>query len=164
MTNSRAGCSSAAISCWTPAMRHPAGRSMPPASGSSAPVSRANSDDLPAPFLPTMPTRSPGCTTKSASSSSTLVPRRRVNPEARITKSGSYKSLALGQLLAGEQQYLVAGGFGLQPYRFQRREGRLEVLALVTDLQHQHAAGRQVARRVLQDAPHQVHAVGAARQ
>ncbi|CFP68527.1 Uncharacterised protein [Bordetella pertussis] len=42
---------------------------------------------MPAPFLPTMPTRSPGCTTKSAPSSSTLVPRRRVKPEARITCS-----------------------------------------------------------------------------
>src|SRR5690606_10393626 len=40
---------------------------------------------FPAPFFPTTPTRSPGFTTKSAPSRSTLVPRRNTIPDARIT-------------------------------------------------------------------------------
>ena len=60
ITNSRAASLLSAISCLTLAMRQPAGKSRRPASASISCWIKANKVDLPAPFLPTKPTRSPG--------------------------------------------------------------------------------------------------------
>jgi hypothetical protein len=70
----------------------------------------------------------------------------------------------LDQRVAGHQQHLVVAGAGGQPGDLGLGEGTLEVAPLVTDLQHQHADLAELLGRVTQDAPHQIHAVGAAGQ
>ena len=82
MTNSRAGRSSAWISCSTLAMRQPAGRLRSPASWSISLCQEREQRRLAGAVLPTMPTRSPGYNKLGAVQH--LVPRRTVNPGAYL--------------------------------------------------------------------------------
>src|SRR6267143_1111463 len=84
MAYSTAGRSSASASCATCATRHCAGKSSSPLSVCSSPRSRANRLDLPEPFAPMRPMRSPGLSATSAPSSRSLVPRMRLTCEKRI--------------------------------------------------------------------------------
>src|SRR5947209_17327049 len=68
-------------------MRHCGGKSTSPLSACSSPRSRPNRLDLPEPFAPIRPTRSPGLIDASAPSSSGLTPRTSVRLEKRIKAS-----------------------------------------------------------------------------
>src|SRR5262249_36667354 len=111
-------------------MRHCFGKSTSPLSACSSSRSSANRLDLPDPFAPIRPMRSPGLSETSAPSSSVFVPRRRVSCERRImTGCALYaRPVACCRLFAHVFLALQRPAIDVQPagaLRAQREEAHL---------------------------------------